>query len=221
MGKRTPARELMVNAAERLFAERGIDGVSLREVAAEAGQRNNSAAQYHFGDKQGLVSAVFERRLPVTDARRAELLAELVAAGGHLELRALIKTVVTPLTELVLAQPEGSWYLRFLGQLVVTPELHAIHVLDLTHAPAMAATIDYARERLSHLPAQVRDQRLRLATFLVVHALADGERNLDRSEAGVVRLRLLAAALVDSVVALLESPLSPDTAERLGDLSRL
>ncbi len=60
--KRPPAREQMILAAERLIAERGIDAVSLREIGATAGQRNNSAAQYHFGTKEGLVAAIYEYR---------------------------------------------------------------------------------------------------------------------------------------------------------------
>ena len=41
--------ERLLLAAERLFAARGVDGVSLRQVNVEAGQRNLSAAHYHFG----------------------------------------------------------------------------------------------------------------------------------------------------------------------------
>ena len=48
----TPQRMIVV--AERLFAERGIEAVSLREVGAACGLRNNSAAQYHFGSRTGL-----------------------------------------------------------------------------------------------------------------------------------------------------------------------
>ena len=49
----------MIRAGERLFGESGIDGVSLREVAAAAGQGNTSAVRYHFGSKDGLVAAIF------------------------------------------------------------------------------------------------------------------------------------------------------------------
>ena len=47
----------MIDAGERLAAERGIAAMSLREVQAAAGQRNKSAAQYHFGSRTGLIEA--------------------------------------------------------------------------------------------------------------------------------------------------------------------
>jgi AcrR family transcriptional regulator len=53
-------KEQIVLAAEGLFAERGIEGVSLRQIGAAAGNGNNSAVQYHFGTKERLVQAVFE-----------------------------------------------------------------------------------------------------------------------------------------------------------------
>ena len=69
-------KEQIVLAAEALFAERGIEGVSLRQIGAAAGNGNNSAVQYHFGTKERLVQAVFEYRLPRLRERRDLLLAE-------------------------------------------------------------------------------------------------------------------------------------------------
>src|SRR5438105_6212398 len=54
----------LVLTAERLFALHGIDGVSLRQIATEAGSANNSAVHYHFGSKEGLIAAIFQHRLP-------------------------------------------------------------------------------------------------------------------------------------------------------------
>ena len=67
---RPDSRERMVRAAERLFAERGINAVSMREVAAAAGQLNNSAVRYHFGSRDGLVDAIFRYRMSRIDERR-------------------------------------------------------------------------------------------------------------------------------------------------------
>ena len=46
-------RERLLLTAEKLLGERGINGVSLREITREAGQRNASALHYHFGSRDG------------------------------------------------------------------------------------------------------------------------------------------------------------------------
>jgi len=87
-------QEQIVRAAERLFARHGIEGVSLRQIGAAAGNGNNSAVQYHFGSKDQLIQAIFEDRLPRLHERRKLLIAErrpndlrswveCQPAGGH------------------------------------------------------------------------------------------------------------------------------------------
>jgi AcrR family transcriptional regulator len=60
----------LIEVAERLFAERGLDGVSLRQIATEAGTSNNSAVRYHFGSKDALIATIIEYRLPRIIQRR-------------------------------------------------------------------------------------------------------------------------------------------------------
>src|SRR6185369_10814700 len=54
-------RAALLRAAERLFAERGVDRVSMREVAAAAGQSDYPAVLSHFSDKREMLDAVLER----------------------------------------------------------------------------------------------------------------------------------------------------------------
>ena len=54
-------RQRLIAAAETLFAERGVEGVSLREINAVAGMRNATALQYHFHDRYGLVKAILAK----------------------------------------------------------------------------------------------------------------------------------------------------------------
>src|SRR3954468_21880824 len=112
-GRGDAARSAVLDAAERLFAERGIEAVSLRDVSAAAGQRNHSAAQYHFGDRQGLVAAVFDRRMRVVGERRHALLDELEANGDASDTDAIVAAIVVPLTEVVARS--DAWYGRFLA----------------------------------------------------------------------------------------------------------
>ncbi len=73
-GTRSPARLSMIEAAERIVAERGLTAMSLRVVQQESGQRNKSAAQYHFGSRDGLIEAVLVTRMAAVNERRRAML---------------------------------------------------------------------------------------------------------------------------------------------------
>lgn len=109
-----PAREALIAVAERLFAERGVDAVTVRDVVKEAGQRNSSAVQYHFGNKAGLLQVILEPHQARLDAHRAEILDELGEKPG---LEALIEALVQPLASL-LDNESGRYYIRIRAQLV-------------------------------------------------------------------------------------------------------
>src|SRR5437867_1860288 len=105
------AKEQIVLAAERLYAERGIDGVSLRQIGAAAGNGNNSAVQYHFGSKDQLIQAIFEYRMPALHERRRLLIAE----HRPREVRSWVECYVRPIFEQ--AEQKGSHYLTFVAAL--------------------------------------------------------------------------------------------------------
>ena len=101
------ARSDILDAAERLIAERGIQ-VPLRDIAVAAGQRNNSAVNYHFRNRQDLIDAIVRRRLEPMEQERAEMIEALDDAGRD-DVRAWLRIMVLPLTTV------GSpYYARFL-----------------------------------------------------------------------------------------------------------
>jgi AcrR family transcriptional regulator len=107
----TTARKLdtraeIIRAAERLFAARGIDGVSLREINRAAGQRNASALQYHFGDRNGLLRAVIDKHRADTEPRRHALL-DQYEADDVADLHVLVAALVQPMAS-KLADPDGG-----------------------------------------------------------------------------------------------------------------
>src|SRR5438874_13218778 len=72
---RTPCdtRSRILDVAEELFGEQGLDRVSIRDITRTA-RVNLAAINYHFGSKEELIAAVFERRVvPVNEARLAAL----------------------------------------------------------------------------------------------------------------------------------------------------
>ena len=114
-----PAREALIAVAERLFAERGVDAVTVRDIVKAAGQRNSSAVQYHFGNKAGLLQAILNPHQARLDARRAEMFDEL---GERPALYELIEVLVRPLASL-LDSESGRHYIRIRAQLVSAARL--------------------------------------------------------------------------------------------------
>ena len=71
--RRADSIRLILDTAERLFAQRGFHGVSLKDIAADA-QVHHTLVHYYFDDKNALVNAVFARRAPVSSKRRMQAL---------------------------------------------------------------------------------------------------------------------------------------------------
>lgn len=117
-----PTRLLLLRAAEGLFAERGIDCVSLREVAQVAGQKNVSATQYHFGSREGLIDAILERHLlPIRE--RCTAMMDLLEARGDVGLRSLAEVLVRPVVAKLDDADGGRFFLSICAQLAVSPTL--------------------------------------------------------------------------------------------------
>ena len=76
----------ILDAAERLFAQKGFDAVSLRNIV-EAAKVNLAAVHYHFGSKQALLHAVVSRRLRPVNEERLSMLAEARAKAGKRKLK--------------------------------------------------------------------------------------------------------------------------------------
>lgn len=106
-----PTERRLILAAERLFAERGIDAVSLRAVNAAAGT-NVASANYHFGTKDALVEALIQERSGAVATLRATLLDDLEAAGP-LTARGLAEAFVTPVAQMALS--DGHTWVRFIA----------------------------------------------------------------------------------------------------------
>lgn len=96
-GNLPEAKHRLVIEAERAFAEQGIAGASLREITERAGHRNRSAAQYHFGDRDGLVLAVLRYRRPQVDMARRRFFDAQGLSVEDASPEMLVEAVIGPL----------------------------------------------------------------------------------------------------------------------------
>jgi AcrR family transcriptional regulator len=114
-GERT--RERILGAAERLFAARGVDAVSVRMITAAA-RVNVAAVNYHFGSKRRLVAALIRRRVSQLGALRVERVEKLESAAQP-GLREVIAALVLPSAEIAADERDGGRnYAAFIARLV-------------------------------------------------------------------------------------------------------
>ncbi len=100
-------RDRILDVAERLFAEQGFYVTTLREIT-QAAEVNLAAVNYHFGSKQALVVAVFQRRLDELNAERLERLDKAFHKHAPLKLEDVLDAFVYPAMALMGDQTSGG-----------------------------------------------------------------------------------------------------------------
>lgn len=195
------ARERLIDTARALFAQDGVEAVSLRAVARQAEQRNTNAVQYHFEDRTGLLAAVLEPHHQQVAARRVALL-EPLALLDDPPLRALADALVRP-SAAMLEEPGGLSYLRIVAELIDDPPR-----LFRFGDAGLGQWSDIAKRRM---PDETYPLHRRLAAiqlcFQELGRRAKARRRTDH--------RLFVSNLTDLVSALLDAEVSPDTATLL------
>jgi AcrR family transcriptional regulator len=97
--RRAATRLALIETAELLFAEFGVDGVSTRQIGAAIGSSNTNVVAYHFGGKDALIVEVIRHRVPALEARRAELLARARRKDKHPSTGVLVDALLRPFFE--------------------------------------------------------------------------------------------------------------------------
>jgi AcrR family transcriptional regulator len=192
-------RRLILDAAERLFAEKGVSAVPLRDIGIAAGQRNHAAVQYHFGDRDQVVTAIMERRGSESEVRRADLVAHLAMNGRTPTIADAVDAFVRPLA--IHIRPDNH-YLGFLS-LFITEE-GGYEGLEGVHTGSSVITLRALVGRLApQIPEAVLDERWWITLTSAVHALARYQA------AHTKRSRLPASidVLIDDLVAYLSAGL--------------
>jgi AcrR family transcriptional regulator len=195
----------MILVAEALFAEGGINGVSMREIASKAGQGNHFAVQYHFGSREGLVEAIFDYRMEQMEPIRARMLAAAEAKGRLVDARTLLDMVYLPQLEL----PDGEGhhsYAGFLSQYLMRSRSHRFGDFGGASHPHLARIFDLLRARLSYLPEDVAQRRLVTASFMFLAILARYETFETRAP-GEESFEAALDDTIDQIVACVCAPL--------------
>lgn len=156
----TATASQLLDVAERLFAQHGIDNVSIREIVRASGQSNLSAAHYHFGTREALVGALMVRRIRVINIIRHQRLDELMAARRGASIHAIVAATVGVLGGVVKSTPWGPDYVRVAAQMLMSPQAGVQAFLDPETMSGHFRVTTMLRRLLPQLPLRVFKDRV-------------------------------------------------------------
>lgn len=203
---RTQAK--IVATAERLFAARGIDSVSLSEINRAAGQGNKSAVHYHFGSKTGVLEAILSKHTSKIEAFREERLAAL---GPEPTERELVSPVVLSIVDrLDDVEGGGRDFVIMMAQAISHPTIRVVDRLVGTHAPPVARDVIGRLRAKSHHANEVFEHRIRNCACMMYGALA-GRVIHEQAGTALGGRAGFVESLIDSACCVVFSPASAET----------
>jgi AcrR family transcriptional regulator len=169
----------LMEAAEQLIAEKGIDGVSSREVARLAGHKNHSAVNYNFGSYDDLVEALIGHRSAPISQQRKELFAALLAAPAAPSLEDLVGLMVRPMAAQLLAPAGQHHFLNLLSQLLTRDHWQQVFLENRRRDHTLLRIGEQVEARLhARLPSAVCHERLQRLGNQIVHCVAEWDSRI-------------------------------------------
>lgn len=175
MGK-TDTRERLLDVAEGLFADHGLKGTSLRAITAAA-EANLAAVNYHFGTKEGLIAAVFQRRIEPMNAERIRFLDQALdaAAPQAPALEDVLRAYLAPALGLLTSRDPGAVHFpRLLGRVFSEPGEIKMQVLS-QFRPTAERFLKVLGQILPDLPHPELMWRLHFLIGSLAHTTASGK----------------------------------------------
>lgn len=160
---RSDSRARILDAAERLFGEKGIRATTLREIGAAA-KANTGSIYFHWKTKGELTREVFRRRLTPLDAERIARLDAL----SEPTLREILECWVEPLLALTRSGAAGLHFLGVLGRTYSELDPEIIRMLSRDHG----ATLERFREALAQALPELPEEQVRLRFHFALGSIA-------------------------------------------------
>ena len=150
--------------------------MSLREIRIAAGQRNSSALQFHYGNRDGLLLALTERHLPRLEDIRKELHVLLVAAGRQDDLAGLVEVLLRPTAEFLRRGPSERAWIKISAERFARPETGLRAITE--HAPALGLEVGTRvfQQLVAALDPDVAFERMMSTLVTTHHMCADRAR---------------------------------------------
>lgn len=201
----------ILDSAEQLFAKDGFHNTSTRAITSAA-DVNLAAVNYHFGSKDALLQAVFERRLlPLNQVRteRLEQVLDTAENAGHPPTsNDLMHAFIDPTMAFREADPGNRAFLALIGRSMAEMDSTVrdcfIHLVD----PIFQLLFGSLQKALPEIPKEILLLRLQFAIGSMAHTMMMPERaTLEiTKKSGLIDTKKISNGLVQFICAGLEAP---------------
>ncbi len=167
-------KDLILDAAEALFSEKGVEGVSLRLLTRVAGV-NLASVHYHFGSKEAVVKAVFLRRVRPLNRERLAML-DAVEGRGDAQVEDILVALMTPAFRLARDPVRGKHFMRLCARFYSEPAEYLEKAFEAEFAEVIGR---FERAFARALPKLSRDdlrRRMHFSIGVMVHTMLDSDR---------------------------------------------
>ncbi len=175
MANRSDTKTRILDAAEKLFAERGFSETSLRLITSKA-EVNLASVNYHFGSKKELIRAVLARYLDVFMPVASTEIVRLQTSNKNASLNDIFSILVEPLLDLNKLRAEGtSTFLQLLGRGYIESQGHLRWFITTHYGEHLDLFVKAVAESAPHIPPAEMFWRLHFTLGTVVFTMASAD----------------------------------------------
>ncbi|WP_267939393.1 TetR/AcrR family transcriptional regulator [Paraburkholderia flagellata] len=209
-------RTRLKEEAQRLFALRGLEGVSVQDIISAAGQRNSASLRYYFGNKLELArELVVDGARLIDEDRQARV--DRLEAEGALSVRAVLGALLFPMLELADRTGQPT-YIRMIANFQLNDRAFLREALENKWNAGYQRCNALLRDLLPDIDPAIVDHRLSLVGIYGNAALAAWEAARDSGEPGRLWAPGYAVSnLMDTFEGMLAAPPSEETRSLLGE----
>lgn len=207
--------ERILDAAERLFADHGFEGTSIRDIV-DAANVNLAAVHYHFRSKEALLEAVLTRRISIVNDARLERLseAEAAAAPRSPSVEEVLRAFIVPVVEFAQRDESGATFVQLMSRMFTEPRFSLTNFLGRKFGETIGRFSNALVRSLPDIPRDIVCWRAFFAIGAMHHLLCSSNKIdlLDKRLRKEITDAELTENLVEFAVAGMSAPVAASSA---------